>query len=86
MEMIMMAKQARAATKDVVSSRVEDSLTIVKDAILSSIKEGEYYAIVYCDMPHSVLTMLETAGYTVTKYVNTTTDPVSTGWRISWEN
>lgn len=83
---LMNARQARADTKEVVSTRVEDSLKAVEDAILAAIKEGEYRCIVMGDMPRSVRSMLETNGYDVSKYIDITHEPVREGWKISWED
>ena len=83
---LMNARQARADTKEVVSTRVEDSLKIVEDAILAAIKEGEYQCVVMNDIPRSVRTMLGGSGYAVSKYVDATHEPVRQGWKISWED
>lgn len=86
MEMFMRASQAKAETKEVVSTRVDPIIEIVKNAILAAIKEGEYQCVVMDDIPRSVRTMLGGSGYTVSKYVDATYEPVRQGWKISWED
>ena len=86
MEMFMRASQARENTKEVVSTKVDPAVEIVKNAILAAIKEGEYKCIVMENIPRSVRLMLEVSGYEVSKYIDVTDDPVREGWKISWED
>ena len=86
MEMFMRASQARENTKEVVSTKVDPAVEIVKNAILAAIKEGEYKCIVMENIPRSVRSMLEASGYGVSKYIDVTDDPVREGWKISWED
>ena len=86
MEMFMRASQARENTKEVVSTKVDPAVEVVKNAILAAIKEGEYKCVVMEDVPRSVRSMLETSGYEVSKYLDATDDPVREGWKISWED
>lgn len=86
MEMFMRASQAREETKEVVSTRVDPIVEIVKNAILTAIREGEYKCIVWVNLPRSVRSMLETSGYEISKYIDATDDPVREGWKISWED
>ena len=83
---LMNARQAKAETKEVVSTRVEDALKVVENAILAAIKEGEYQCVVMDDVPRSVRTMLGGSGYAISKYVDVTHEPVRMGWKISWED
>ena len=86
MEMFMRASQARENTKEVVSTKVDPAVEIVKNAILAAIKEGEYKCIVMENIPRSVRSMLEVSGYEVSKYIDVTDDPVREGWKISWKD
>ena len=86
MEMFMRASQAREETKEVVSTRVDPVVEIVKNTILAAIKEGEYKCIVMENVPRSVRSMLEASGYEVSKYLDATHEPVREGWKISWED
>lgn len=86
MEMFMRASQAHEETKEVVSTKVDPVVEIVKNAILAAIKEGEYQCVVMDDIPRSVRTMLSGSGYAVSKYVDATREPVLQGWKISWED
>lgn len=83
---LMNARQAKADTKEVIATRVEDALETVEKAILAAIKEGEYQCVVMDDIPRSVRTMLSGCGYAVSKYVDATREPVLQGWKISWED
>lgn len=82
---LMNARQAKADTKEVIATRVEDALETVEKAILAAIKEGEYRCVVM-DIPRSVRSLLEANGYEVTKYLDATHEPVREGWKISWED